>query len=235
MANLGHRCVIEQTVSGSDGRGCGYLYTVFFGKRKHRLRPRPEPPQNRDARAYVLLEEARLRCEALRADARTPARSATLNRLHRELGLAGLFTSSNLPSSVRHTLLADAHQRCTEALADDAIDALALVMRRSEDAVDDGLVAPGLSDHMDLAHVHLLRAGVELAREVERLSRAAPRSGKRPVAGRPARHGAGEKQSRRDDHGRDGDRQQCEPDRKHPSMAKDDQHDPGDPKDHAQP
>jgi hypothetical protein len=203
--------------------------------RKHRHRAPSESPQDRDGRAYVLLEEARLRCEAMRAEAGTRARYDTLNRLHRELGLAGLFASSNLPTSVRHALLADAHQRCPEALPHgaDALHALVLAMRRSEDAVDAGLVAPGLSDHMDRALVHLLRAGADLDR-LRPLSRGAARSGERSVTSGPPRHGAGEKQPRRNNNGRDRDGQQCESDGKHPSMANDDQHDPGDPNDHAQ-
>jgi hypothetical protein len=80
--------------------------------------------------------------------------------LHREIGLAGLFASSNIPTSTRHALLAGAHHRCAEALpeASDAMDALVLMMLWSADAVEHGLVTPGASDHMHLAHVHVLRA-----------------------------------------------------------------------------
>jgi hypothetical protein len=108
----------------------------------------------------VHLEEARLRCEAFRAAAATPARREALQRLHRELGLAGLFASSNIPTSTRLALLADAHRRCGERSPDasNPMDVLVSIMHRSQDAVEHALVAPGLSDHMHLAHVHLLCA-----------------------------------------------------------------------------
>jgi hypothetical protein len=133
---------------------------VFFHRRKQRERSDPEPPRERDARAYALLEEARLRCEALRGAATTSTRREALHRVHRELGLAGLFASSNLPTSARHALLANAHGAAQGAScqASDAFDSLVSIVVCCCDAVEHGLVAPGLSDHMHLAHVHLLRA-----------------------------------------------------------------------------
>jgi len=90
--------------------------------------------------------------------ATSPQREA-LHAVHRELGLAGLFASSNIPTQVRHALLADAHRRCEQLVAEasDQLDGLIVVLRRATHAVEHGLLAPGLSDHIHLAHLHVLR------------------------------------------------------------------------------
>lgn len=144
---------------------------MLFRSRKRQTQPNPEAPRHRDAAAYALLEEARLRCEVLRAEAKTPAVRDSLHSLHRELGLAGLFASSNLPTAARLALLAEAHQRCKQTVTEESepMAALAWIMRRAHDAVEHGLIAPGLSDHMRLADVHLHGASEIL---VDRLARA---------------------------------------------------------------
>ena len=142
---------------------------MWFRRHKHGPPGKPshgdraDPVRIGDARAYGLLEEARLRCEKLRSEAATAAKRDALERLHRELGLAGFFASSNIPARARRGLLGQAHQRCAESVSEcsNSIDALALIMLGSAHAVEHGLLAPGLSDHMHLAHVHLLR-GQEL-------------------------------------------------------------------------
>lgn len=128
------------------------------------LEHREEPvAQHRDAHAYVLLEEARLRCEQLCSEAATSPQGKALQAVHRELGLAGLFASSNIPTQVRQTLLADAHRRCEQPVAEtsDQLGGLIVVLLSATHAVEDGLLAPGLSDHINLAHIHVLR-GQEL-------------------------------------------------------------------------
>jgi hypothetical protein len=129
--------------------------------------PIPEPFENQDdARVYVWLEEARLRCEELQSRATTALQRQALHRVHRELGLAGLFASSNMPTHVRHALLTIARQRCIGPLSQAAeeVEGLEVVMLRARDAVEYAAVVSGLSDHMHLAHVHLLR-GQELVQE----------------------------------------------------------------------
>lgn len=121
-----------------------------------RLQPRP---YQRDARAYVLVEEARLRCEALRAAARDEARGHELRRLHRELGLAGLYASANVPSRTRRALLGGVHDRCDQPGASIAsTGGLLRTMRRALRAARRSLTKDGPADHMELARLHLLRA-----------------------------------------------------------------------------
>lgn len=139
-------------------------------RRKHsqpvigHLERREEPDeQHHDAQAYVLIEEARLRCEELGSQAATSSQREALGAVHRELGLAGLSASSHISTQVRHALLADAHQRCEEPVAEasDQLGGLIVMVRSSTHAVEQGLLAPGLSDHIHLAHIHVLR-GQEL-------------------------------------------------------------------------
>ncbi len=150
----------------------GYLIGMWFRRRKQEIRQDPEIPEGHDARAYLLVEEARLRCERLRGQADRGTGQAKLERLHRELGLAGLCASSNLPRPLRLALLGTAHERCARPAPDatDPLEALASSIRTSERAVRRGAGAPGLSDHLHLAHVHLLR-GQELLEELSGASR----------------------------------------------------------------
>ena len=145
------------------------MISMWFRKRKREAPVNAESLETRDARAYVLLEEARLRCERLRAGAATAGSRKAFDCLHQELGLAGFSASSNLRAQVRHALLADAHKRCGKRVmaAVDDLDALALVVVDAKRAVGRGLVTPGLSDHMQLAQVHLLH-GQELLEELTR-------------------------------------------------------------------
>lgn len=118
------------------------------------LRPRPH---ERDARAYVLVEEARLRCEALQAAACREERRSELRRLHRHLGLAGLYASSNLPSRTRSALLARVHDRC-ERMSVASTGGLLRTTRSAARAVRRSLAKDGPAEHMELARLHLSRA-----------------------------------------------------------------------------
>lgn len=110
-----------------------------------------------------MLEEARLRCEKARSEAKTGAQQDTLHRLHRELGMAGLAASSHIPSRVRLALLAEAHERCNRSSSEstDGLEELVSIIPRSEQYIARGPSRVGRADHLHLAHVHLLR-GQEL-------------------------------------------------------------------------
>jgi hypothetical protein len=71
--------------------------------------PARRPPQ--DEQAYLLLEEARLRCLRLCEEALTRARRRQLEVAYREIGMAGYMASSRIPSDRRRRLLWQAHER----------------------------------------------------------------------------------------------------------------------------
>jgi hypothetical protein len=66
--------------------------------------------------AYVRLEEARLRCERLAAQASTEADYVSLRRIHRELGMAGWLAGNRCGPSARA-----AEQRAATIHATDAV------------------------------------------------------------------------------------------------------------------
>jgi hypothetical protein len=112
-----------------------------------------------DAHAYVLVEQARLRCEEFHHSVGTDAERLTLERIHREIGMAGWLVSSTLAPVSRLRLLAAAHrQATTPTLHLRLAHALAAVVIEGEDAVVAALTRDTGSDHMHLAHLHLLCA-----------------------------------------------------------------------------
>lgn len=125
-------------------------------------RPRRDPPDpagDGDELAYTLLEEARLRCEQLVAEAGTRSERMVLGWIHRELGMAGWLVSSQLVPDRRLARLADAHHRSDRAIsAVDRPGTLAEVVICGEDAVAEQLVHGDLSDDLQRTHRHLLRA-----------------------------------------------------------------------------
>ncbi len=122
--------------------------------------PRTPRPYKRDVRPYVLIEEARLRCESLAATAGTEQRRRELRRLHRDLGLSGLYASTNIPPETRRTLLSRVHSRCDHLgrrrLA--STRGLQRTVRRAVRVLRHAVVKDGPADHLELAHLHLLRA-----------------------------------------------------------------------------
>jgi hypothetical protein len=118
------------------------------------------PALARDEAAYVQLEDARLRCERLRLHADSRGRRDLLHTVHRDLGMAGFFVSSNLEGARRRAALAVARERSAATLGrgDDDVDALQAVSRRALNAVEHAFSAPGLCDHVHLAHLYLLAA-----------------------------------------------------------------------------
>jgi hypothetical protein len=109
---------------------------------------------------YVLVEEARLRCEALRASARSDERRRELRRLHRDLGLSGLYVSANIPSETRRALLSRVHSRCDRPgrARGGSARGLERTVRRAVRALGRAVARDGSAEHLELAQLHLLRA-----------------------------------------------------------------------------
>jgi hypothetical protein len=113
--------------------------------------------------AYMLLEEARLRCKALLED--SPERTAdpdglSLSGLYGDLGIAGYYASARLEPDRRKQLLAQAHARCGRGAGEltGSVRALADVTAAATRTVERALTITGLLDHMHLAHIHVMSA-----------------------------------------------------------------------------
>jgi hypothetical protein len=112
-----------------------------------------------DEHAYVLVEQARLRCEHFHDSVGTDTERLALEQIHRELGMAGWLISSPLDSLRRLPLLAEAHlQAAIPTLHPRPAHTLAAAVIEGEDAVVAALMYDTGSDHMHLAHLHLLCA-----------------------------------------------------------------------------
>jgi hypothetical protein len=117
-----------------------------------------------DEHAYMLLEQARLRCEHFRDGVGTVDERVALERIHRELGMAGRSASAELDPARRRQLLAEAHRHAiTPRLHSRHAHALAAVVIGGEDAVVAALARDADNDHMHLAHLHLICALEQLA------------------------------------------------------------------------
>ncbi len=123
--------------------------------------------------AYMLLEEARLRCKLLLdecpeaeaydvdADALGPEPGGlSLGGLYGDLGIAGYYASARLEPSRRKRLLAQAHARSDRGAAGTAssIRALTDVTAAATRTVERALTVTGLLDHLHLAHIHVMSA-----------------------------------------------------------------------------
>jgi hypothetical protein len=119
-----------------------------------------QPPFERDARVYLLVEEARLRCEVLQAAEEAEAKRRELRRLHRDVGLAGLYISTTMPSELRRRLLARVHARHDRLSGNRAGAARGLhrVLKRATRELSRAIVSGGAAEHRELAQLHLLRA-----------------------------------------------------------------------------
>jgi len=114
---------------------------------------------NGEDHAYVLVEQSRLRCEHYHHSVGTDAERLALEQIHRELGLAGWLISSTLDPVRRLSLLATAHLQAAIATPHTRLaHALAAIVIEGEDAVVAALTRDTGSDHMHLAHLHLLCA-----------------------------------------------------------------------------
>ncbi|MFZ0385232.1 MAG: hypothetical protein WAL22_06195 [Solirubrobacteraceae bacterium] len=135
--------------------------------REIRSRPHRDLPdwsQESEEQVYALLEEARLRCEQLRAAAHTEPDRLSLREIHRELGLASWYAGSELDRDRRLALLDNARQQSTRAMLHPAHSphVVATVAILAEDA----LLGADQPKHMHGAHVHLLNAMALLAHHV---------------------------------------------------------------------
>lgn len=111
--------------------------------------------------AYMLLEEARLRCQALLEDSDHGAYldrdCLSLNGLYGDLGIAGYYASTRLDPARRRQLLAQAHARSDRG-EPTSVRALADVTAAAIRTVERALTITGLLDHMHLAHIHVMSA-----------------------------------------------------------------------------
>ena len=111
--------------------------------------------------AYMLLEEARLRCHALLQDGREDGcldpDGLSLNGLYGDLGIAGYYSSARLEPARRRQLLAQARARSDRGDAT-SVRALADVTAAATRTVERALTITGLLDHMHLAHIHVMSA-----------------------------------------------------------------------------
>jgi hypothetical protein len=109
--------------------------------------------------AYMLVEEARLRCEVLREGLPCTARWQRLRELHRELGLAGLAASEMIFPVARQALLDQAHRRSAGAgTAAGDWRALMQLMRHALRVMDRAFVASGAAEDITVAQWHLVSA-----------------------------------------------------------------------------
>jgi hypothetical protein len=112
-----------------------------------------------DEQAYALVEEARLRCEQLRAEASRDPKRHALRAIHHQLGMAGWAASAELPPQRRQAVLRDAHRHSVRPMRHPVAEhALAEVVIEAEDALAAGLGHAQQGEHLDLAHAHLLHA-----------------------------------------------------------------------------
>lgn len=112
--------------------------------------------------AYMLLEEARLRCKSLLAEERASSDAAgtlTVAKLYGELGIAGYYASARLEPDRRRELLALAHTRSRQEGSDSGfVRELTDVTAAATRSVERALALTGLLDHIHLAHVHVMSA-----------------------------------------------------------------------------
>jgi hypothetical protein len=110
--------------------------------------------------AYMLLEEARLRCRALLEESHDfyiDPDGLSMNGLYGDLGIAGYYASARLDPARRRQLLAQAHARSERGDAI-SVGALADVTAAATRTVERALSITGLLDHMHLAHIHVMSA-----------------------------------------------------------------------------
>ena len=110
--------------------------------------------------AYMLLEEARLRCHSMLDEADDcvlDAEGLGLDGLYGDLGIAGYYASTRLEPARRRQLLAQAHARSDRGDTG-SVRVLADVTAAASRTVERALTVTGLLDHMHLAHIHVMSA-----------------------------------------------------------------------------
>jgi hypothetical protein len=135
--------------------------------RSQRTAPFSLTQEEQESRAYVLIEEARLRCERFATAGLDHGpggdRQARFRGIHREIGMAGLFASTEIESWSRKILLEAARLRSESPIRGglDPVGILQIALGRACAAVEQCLNASEPVDHMHLAHIHVL-AGIDL-------------------------------------------------------------------------
>lgn len=112
--------------------------------------------RRQEERAYVLIEEARLRCEALLAAAGREQRQRELHCVHHDLGLSALHVSTHIPSAQRLALLARVHARCDRRPG--TRRGLERTVHRAARELCRITGKANSPEPVELAHLHLLRA-----------------------------------------------------------------------------
>jgi hypothetical protein len=115
-----------------------------------------------DEAAYILIEEARLRCEGFRPRIGREL-SGWFVALHREIGISGYFASERILAPRRVELLGIAAIRSTESDCTSPLDAIASLMLLALSAAERALASLDSGDHIHLTHVHLLMAAELIA------------------------------------------------------------------------
>jgi len=113
--------------------------------------------------AYMLLEEARLRCELLLDGsdvADMDPDCLSLTGLYGDIGLAGYYASARLEPARRRALLEQARARCERRIGgtSSSVRALIEVTAAATRTVERALTVTDLLDHMHLAHIHVMSA-----------------------------------------------------------------------------
>jgi hypothetical protein len=131
---------------------------VFRLRRHHRSASDHRGPRA-DAAAYVLLEEARLRCARL---SDRPGEGATVELAHRALGMAGYLARAGISPDQRPELLAIAHKHAADPVKDEVRGLIqtALGAGRTAELTRAG---PMLDEPVQVAQAHLDHA-LELLR-----------------------------------------------------------------------
>jgi hypothetical protein len=127
-----------------------------------RRRERADPPRG-DETAYLALEAARLTCE--RQHASEQDHRDRLCLLHRQLGLAGFYVSSELLETRRRERLELARVRSEKRAGAtvDAVSSIPTLMRDAQSAMEGAMEALGPREHLHLAHLYVLGAVEVLA------------------------------------------------------------------------
>jgi hypothetical protein len=127
--------------------------------------PQPfEDATSSEELAYILLEEARLRCKALLEEEERALSddlgTLTIDRLYGELGIAGYHASAQLEPHRRRELLAQAQasSRRHDDTDGGSVRQLTDVTAAATRSVERALALTGLLDHIHLAHVHVMSA-----------------------------------------------------------------------------
>lgn len=109
--------------------------------------------------AYTLIETARIRCERL-LDSLDPHTVAATVAIHRDLGLAGYYCSSEMPGPLRQSCLLMAHELCDS----EAADGLHVKLRKAFDEALSAcdaiarVLSEGPIEYAHIAHVHVMSA-----------------------------------------------------------------------------